>query len=47
MAKLTKKAAVQLREHLAGQPPERLVELVMAEVERSPALKDELLLEVA
>lgn len=47
MAKLTKKAAAQLREHLAVQPAERLVELVMAEVERNPALKDELLLEVA
>ena len=47
MAKLTKKAAAQLREHLAAQPPERLVELVMAELERNAALKDELLLEVA
>jgi len=47
MAKLTKKAAAQLRDHLASQPPERLVELVMTEVERSPALKDQLLLEVA
>jgi hypothetical protein len=47
VAKLTKKAAAQLREHLAAQPPERLVELVMAEVERNPALKDQLLLEVA
>ncbi|MDP9418084.1 MAG: hypothetical protein M3P48_09715 [Actinomycetota bacterium] len=47
MAKLTKKAAAQLREHLFAQPHERLVELVMAEVERNPALKDQLLLEVA
>lgn len=47
MAKLTKKAAAQLREHLAGQPPERLIELVMAEVERNAALKDQLMLEVA
>jgi hypothetical protein len=47
VAKLTKKAAAQLREHLAGQPQERLVELLMAEVERSPPLKDQLLLEVA
>jgi tetratricopeptide (TPR) repeat protein len=47
VAKLTKKAAMQLREHLAAQPPERLVELVMAEVERNPALKDQLLLDVA
>lgn len=47
MAKLTKKAAAQLREHLARQPQDRLVELVMAEVERNPALKDQLLLEVA
>jgi hypothetical protein len=47
VAKLTKKASAQLREHLAGQPSERLVELVMTEVERNPALKDELLLEVA
>lgn len=47
MAKLTKKAAGQLRDHLAAQPPERLVDLVMAEVERSAALKDQLLLEVA
>lgn len=31
MAKLTKKAAAQLREHLAGQEHERLVELLMAE----------------
>jgi hypothetical protein len=47
VAKLTNKAATQLREHLAGQHPDRLVELVMAEVERNPALKDQLLLEVA
>ncbi|MGH3371065.1 MAG: hypothetical protein ACRDPR_13810, partial [Nocardioidaceae bacterium] len=47
MAKLTKKAAAQLRDHLAAQPPDRLVELVMSEVERNAALKDELLLEVA
>ena len=47
MAKLTKKAAGQLREHLAALPPERLVDLVMAEVERSAALKDQLLLKVA
>lgn len=47
VAKLTKKAAAQLREHLAAQPPERLVELVMVEVERNAALKDQLLLEVA
>lgn len=47
MAKLTKKAAAQLREHLAGQEHERLVELLMAEVERNPALKDQLLLEIA
>lgn len=47
MAKLTKKAAAQLREHLAGQEHERLVELLMAEVERNAALKDQLLLEIA
>jgi hypothetical protein len=47
VAKLTKKAAAQLREHLAAQPPQRLVELVMAEVHRNPALKDQLLFEVA
>jgi hypothetical protein len=47
VAKLTKKAAAQLREHLAAQPVERLVDLVMAEVERNAALKDQLLLEVA
>ncbi len=47
MAKLTKKAATQLREHLAGQKHERLVDLVMAEVERNGALKDQLLLEIA
>lgn len=47
MAKLTKKAAAQLHEHLAGQEHERLVELLMAEVERSAALKDQLLLEIA
>lgn len=47
MAKLTKKAAAQLREHLAAQPAERLVDLVVAEVERNPVLKDQLLLEVA
>lgn len=47
VAKLTKKAAAQLREHLAARSVERLVELVMAEVERNPALKDQLLLEVA
>lgn len=47
VAKLTKKAAGQLREHLAAQPPERLVDLVMDEVERNAALKDQLLLEVA
>ncbi len=47
MAKLTKKAAAQLREHLVAPRPERLVDLLMAEVERDPALKDQLLLEVA
>src|SRR4051794_23029729 len=47
VAKLTKKAAAQLREHLSGQPAERLVDLVMTEVERNPALKDDLLLEIA
>lgn len=47
MAKLTKKAASQLREYLAGQSPERLVDLVMAEVERRADLKDRLLLEIA
>jgi hypothetical protein len=47
VAKLTKKAATQLREHLTGQEHERLVELLMAEVERDPALKDQLLLEIA
>lgn len=47
MAKLTKKAAAQLRDHLAAQPADRLVELVMAELDRNAALKDELLLEVA
>ncbi len=47
VVKLTKKAAAQLREHLSAQPHERLVELVMAEVERNAALKDQLLLEIA
>ena len=47
MAKLTKRAAAQLREHLADQTPERLVELLMVELERNAALKDQLLLEVA
>ena len=47
MAKLTKKAANQLREHLTGQPAERLVDLLMAEVEHNPALADQLLLEIA
>ena len=47
MANLTKKAAAQLREHLVGQDRERLVELLMAEVERNATLMDQLLLEIA
>ena len=47
MPKLTKKAAAQLREHLAGQEHDRLVDLLMAEVERNAALRDQLLLETA
>lgn len=47
MPKLTKKAAAQLREHLAGQEHDRLVDLLMAEVERNAALKGQLLLEIA
>lgn len=47
MPKLTKKAVTQLREHLAGQQHERLVDLLMAEVERNAALKDQLLLAMA
>jgi hypothetical protein len=47
VARLTTKAAAQLREHLAAQASDRLVDLVMAEVERNPDLRDRLLLEVA
>jgi len=47
MAKLTKKAASQLRDHLAAQPTERLVDLLLAQVEHDATLKDQLLLEIA
>lgn len=47
MVKLTKKAAEQLRAHLAAQAPERLVELLLAQVERDNTLRASLLVEVA
>lgn len=47
MARLTKKAHAQLTEHLAAQPTDRLVELLMEQVEGDPALKERLLLEMA
>jgi hypothetical protein len=46
MGRLTKKAKAQLERHLSEQAPERLVELLMAQVASDPRLRDELLLEV-
>jgi hypothetical protein len=47
VAKLTKKAAAQLRAHLAEQPRERLIGLLLSAHERDAVLKDQLLVELA
>lgn len=47
MGRLTKKAAEQLRAHLASLPHDTLVDLVLEEAARRPELKDRLLIEAA